>query len=96
MQFAKALCELDESINLMSLAIFKKLGLGSPRPMTMRLLRTYIIVKRPIGVLYDVLVKVVEFIFLAVYVILDCEVDFEVPIILRRPFLTTRRALVDF
>ena len=27
--------------------------------------------------------------------ILDCEADFEVPIILGRPFLSTRRALVD-
>ena len=29
------------------------------------------------------------------FVILDCEVDFEVPIILGRPFLATGRALVD-
>ncbi|KAK4717977.1 hypothetical protein R3W88_016315 [Solanum pinnatisectum] len=29
------------------------------------------------------------------FLILDCEVDFEVPIILGRPFLTTGRALVD-
>ena len=29
------------------------------------------------------------------FVILDCEVDFEVPIILGRPFLATSRALVD-
>ena len=29
------------------------------------------------------------------FVILDCEVDFEVPIILGRSFLATGRALVD-
>ena len=51
--------------------------------------------KRPIGILHDVLVKVESFIFLADFVILDCEVDFEVPIILGRPFLATGRALVD-
>ena len=51
--------------------------------------------KRPIGILHDVLVKVESFIFLADFVILDCEVDFEVPIILGRPFLSTGRALVD-
>ena len=44
---------------------------------------------------HDVLVKVELFIFLADFVILDCEVDFEVPIILGRPFLATGRALVD-
>ena len=39
-------------------------------------------VNRPIGILHDVLVKVESFIFSADFVILDCEVDFEVPIIL--------------
>ena len=52
-------------------------------------------VKRPIGILHDVLVKVESFIFLADFVFLDCEVDFEVPNILWRSFLTTGRALVD-
>ena len=52
-------------------------------------------VKRPIGILHDVLVKVESFIFPADFVILDCEVDFEVPIILGRPFLATGRALVN-
>ncbi|KAK4713402.1 hypothetical protein R3W88_019309 [Solanum pinnatisectum] len=51
--------------------------------------------KRPIGVLHDVLVKLESFIFLADFVILDCEVDFEISIILGRPCLATRRALVD-
>ena len=36
-----------------------------------------------------------SFIFLADFVILDCEVDFEVPIIIWRSFLATARALVN-
>ena len=51
--------------------------------------------KRPIGILYDVLVKVESFIFPADFMILDFEVDFEVPIILGRSFLATGRSLVD-
>ena len=51
--------------------------------------------KRPIGILHDVLVKVESFIFPVDFVILDCEVDFEVPIIVGRPLLSTGRALVD-
>ena len=39
--------------------------------------------------------KVESFIFSADFVIIDCEVDFEVPIILGRAFLATGRALVD-
>ena len=41
------------------------------------------------------LVKVESFIFPADFVILDFEVDFEVPIILGRSFLATGKALVD-
>ena len=41
------------------------------------------------------LVKVKSFIFLAYFVILDCVVDFEVPVILGRQFLAMGRALVD-
>ena len=36
-----------------------------------------------------------SYIFPADFVILDCEVDFKVPIILGRPFLYMGRALVD-
>ena len=87
LHFAKVLCDLGESINLMPLSIYKKLGLGDPKPTVMRLLMADRTVKRPIGILQDVLVKVESFIFPADFVILDCEVDFEVPIILGRPFL---------
>ncbi|XP_075099209.1 uncharacterized protein LOC142176051 [Nicotiana tabacum] len=39
--------------------------------------------------------KVGKFVFPADFVILDCRVDKEIPIILGRPFLTTWRALID-
>ena len=41
------------------------------------------------------LVKVESFIFPADFVILDCEVDFEVPVFLGRTFLAIGRELVD-
>nr|XP_016501241.1 PREDICTED: uncharacterized protein LOC107819624 [Nicotiana tabacum] len=52
-------------------------------------------VKRPTGILDDVLVQVGKFVFPANFVILDCLVDEEIPIILGRPFLATGRALID-
>ena len=91
----KALCDLMASINLMPLLIYKKLGLGDPKPTTMMLLMADRTMKRPIGILQDVLVKVESFIFPADFVSLDGEVDFEVPIILGSPFLATGRAVVD-
>ncbi|XP_015167282.1 uncharacterized protein [Solanum tuberosum] len=95
LHFAKALCDLGASINLIPLSIYKKLGLGDPKPTVMRLLMADRTVKKLIGVLQDVLVKVESFIFPTDFVKLDCDVDFEVPIILGRPFLATGRALVD-
>ncbi|KAK4721218.1 hypothetical protein R3W88_011451 [Solanum pinnatisectum] len=93
LHFAKALCDLGARINLMSLSIYKKIDSGTTKLTTMQLLMADRTVKRPIGVLQDVLVKVETFIFLADFVILDCEVDFEVPIILGRPFLATGHVL---
>ncbi|XP_070023344.1 uncharacterized protein [Nicotiana sylvestris] len=51
--------------------------------------------KRPLGVIDDVLFRVNKFILPTDFVILDCEVDYEVPIILGKPFLDTWKALVD-
>lgn len=52
----------------------------------MHLLITDRSVKGPIGILYDVLVKVVNFKFLVDFLILDCLVDFTVLITIGRPF----------
>nr|XP_016502051.1 PREDICTED: uncharacterized protein LOC107820303 [Nicotiana tabacum] len=93
--FAKALCDLGASINLMPLAVYTKLGIGRARPTLMLLQLAYRTIKRPIGILDDVLVQVGKFVFPADFVILDGQVDKEIPIILGRPFLATRRALID-
>nr|XP_009626882.1 uncharacterized protein LOC104117524 [Nicotiana tomentosiformis] len=93
--FAKALCDLGANINLMPLAIYTKLGIGRARPTSMLLQLADRTVKRPIGILDDVLVQVGKFVFPADLVILDCQVDEEIPIILGRPFLATRRELID-
>ncbi|XP_070056821.1 uncharacterized protein [Nicotiana tomentosiformis] len=93
--FAKALCDLGSSINLIPLAIYKRLGIGRARPTSMLLQLADRTVKRPSGILDDVLVQVGKFVFPADFVILDCRVDEEIPIILKRPFLSTGRALID-
>ncbi|XP_049365817.1 uncharacterized protein LOC125830680 [Solanum verrucosum] len=95
LQFAKALCDLGERINLMPYAIYKQPGLGEPKATTMRLVMADRSIKHPVGILYDILVKVDRFTFPADFIILDCQIDAEIPIILGKPFLATRRALVD-
>ena len=92
---AKALCDLGATINLMTLSIHKKLGLGYPKPTVMRLLMVDRTMKSPLGILRDVLVKVESFIFPDDFLILECEVAFELCIILGRLFLANGRELVD-
>ncbi|XP_059306385.1 uncharacterized protein LOC132057798 [Lycium ferocissimum] len=93
--FARVLCDNGASINLISLAIYKKSGLGIPRPTTMRLQMVDRSIKRPVGVVDDILVWVSDFLLPADFVILDFVVDRDIPIILGRTFLSTRRALMD-
>nr|XP_009804493.1 PREDICTED: uncharacterized protein LOC104249715 [Nicotiana sylvestris] len=93
--FPKALCDLGASIKLMPLAIYTKLGTNRGRPTSMLLQLADRTVKRPTGILDDVLVQVGKFVFPVDFVILDCQVDEEIPIILGRPFLATGRALID-
>ncbi|XP_055823302.1 uncharacterized protein LOC129891844 [Solanum dulcamara] len=90
--FARTLCDLGASINLMPLVIYRELVLGASKSTIMRLLMACILVKKPIGILYNVLVRVDKIIFLVDFVIFDYEVDFEVPSTLGRPFLATEQS----
>ncbi|XP_016544421.2 uncharacterized protein LOC107844544 [Capsicum annuum] len=94
-KFTKALCDLGASINMMTHDIYKKLGLGEPTPTMMCLVMEDRSVKQPVGILYDVPIKVDDFILPVDFMILDCDVDFEVPIILGIPLLATGRVLVN-
>lgn len=49
----------------------------------------------PIGICEDLLVRIDKFVFPANFGVLDMEEDNQVPIIIRRPFLSPERALVD-
>ncbi|XP_070045260.1 uncharacterized protein [Nicotiana tomentosiformis] len=68
--FAKA---LGASINLMPLSIYKKLRIGRERPISMLLQLADRAVKRPSGILDDVLVQVGRFVFPVDFAILDCQ-----------------------
>ncbi|GJX81306.1 reverse transcriptase domain-containing protein [Tanacetum coccineum] len=90
-----ALADLGASINLMPLFLWKKLSLPKliPTRITIELVNRS--VAYLVGVAVDVFVKVGKFYFLAHFVVVDYNVDPRVPLILRRPFLRTARALID-
>ncbi|XP_070021334.1 uncharacterized protein [Nicotiana sylvestris] len=76
--FAKALCDLGASINLMPYSVFKTFGIGQPRPTSMRLKMADRTMKRPLVIIDDVLVRVNKFILPADFMILDCQVDYKI------------------
>ncbi len=90
-RFGKALYDLGSSINLMPLSIFKRLRVGKAKPNSVTLQMVYKSIKRPRGVVEDLLVKVDKFIFLADFIVLNMEENYDIPIILGCPFLATRR-----
>ena len=82
---ARGLCDLGASINLMPLSLYQKLGLGSLKRTTVILQLADRSIPRPEEVVEDVLVQVESLIFLVDFVVLDFELDSEVPFILARP-----------
>ncbi|XP_061374000.1 uncharacterized protein LOC133316281 [Gastrolobium bilobum] len=94
-EVGKALCDLGASINLMPLSMCRALGIKELKLTTVSLQLADRTIRRPDGVIKDVLVKIDKFIFPADFVVLNMAKDTEIPILLGRPFLTTARALVD-
>ncbi|GJX35833.1 reverse transcriptase domain-containing protein [Tanacetum coccineum] len=90
-----ALADLGASINLMPLSVWKKLSLPELTPTCMTLELADRSISRPIGIAEDVYVKVGKFQFPADFVVVDFDADPRVPLILRRSFLKTGRALID-
>ncbi|XP_075074632.1 uncharacterized protein LOC142162209 [Nicotiana tabacum] len=59
--FAKSLCDLGARINLMPYSVFKNLGIGQPRDTSVRLQMADRTIKRLLGIVDDVLVRVEKF-----------------------------------
>ncbi|XP_016168688.1 uncharacterized protein LOC107611252 [Arachis ipaensis] len=95
MAIDKALCDLGASINLMPLAMMKKLMIEEVKSTRMSLQLADRSLKIPNGVVENLLVKVRKFIFPADFVILDMDEEGNNSIILGRPFLGTARAIID-
>ncbi|GJY40242.1 reverse transcriptase domain-containing protein [Tanacetum coccineum] len=95
MEECLALADLGASINLMPLSVWKKLSLPELTPTCMTLELANRSITKPIGIAEDVYLKVGKFKFSADFVVVDFDVDPQVPLILGRSFLKTGRALID-
>ncbi|XP_050897287.1 uncharacterized protein LOC127104123 [Lathyrus oleraceus] len=86
---------MGASVSLMPLSIYKKFGMRDVQDTRMTLQFTDHSVKKPYGIVEDVLVKIDKFVFLVDFIILEIQEDEEIPIILGRPFLETGRCLIN-
>ena len=94
-EFSKCLCDLVASINLMPLSLFRELNLGEVINTNITLQLADHSIKKPYGVVEDIIVRVDKFVFSVDFVILDYEQDKHCPLISERPFLNTSRVVID-
>nr|GEW42069.1 reverse transcriptase domain-containing protein [Tanacetum cinerariifolium] len=94
MDVCHALADLSASMNLMPLSIWKNLSLPELTPTRMTLELADRSITRPKGVAEEVFVKVGKFYFPTDFVVVEFKADPRVPLILRRSFLRTGRALI--
>ncbi|GKD71244.1 homeodomain-like protein [Tanacetum coccineum] len=92
---SNVLADLGASINIMPFSLFKRLGLGNPKPINMVIEMAERSTQLPKGIVENVLVKINKFIFLVDFIILDIIEDDKVPIILGRTMLATAYTKID-
>jgi hypothetical protein len=98
-QIERALLDLGASVNLLPYSVYLQLGLGELKPTSMILQLADRLVKRPRGIIEDVLIKVDKFYFPVNFIVIDTEpvhnVGSQIPVILGRPSLATANALIN-
>nr|GEU62420.1 hypothetical protein [Tanacetum cinerariifolium] len=92
---SNALAGLGESISIMPFSLFKRLGLGNPKPINMVIEMADRSMQSLKVIVENVLVKINKLIFIIDFIILDIIEDDKFPIILGRPMLATAHAMID-
>ncbi|GJZ12325.1 mitochondrial proton/calcium exchanger protein-like protein isoform X1 [Tanacetum coccineum] len=93
--FDNALANLGASISVMPLSTYLNLGLGELAHTNSTIELADRTVKYPKGIAENVLVGIGKFVFPIDFIILDMPEDIKVPLILRRPFLSTAHTKID-
>ncbi|GJU36717.1 hypothetical protein Tco_1185071 [Tanacetum coccineum] len=93
--FEYALADLGGSVSAMPLSTYLNLGLGELAHTKLTAELPDITVKHQKGIAKNVLVGIGKFVFPINFIILDMPEDVKVPLILKRPFLSTAHAKID-
>ncbi|GJV27545.1 retrovirus-related pol polyprotein from transposon TNT 1-94, partial [Tanacetum coccineum] len=93
--FENTLADLRASVSVIPFSTYLNLGLGELAHTKLTVELAYRIVKYPKGIAKNLLVGIDKFGFPVDFIILDMPEDVKVPLILRRPFLSTAHAKID-
>ncbi|GKF29601.1 retrovirus-related pol polyprotein from transposon TNT 1-94, partial [Tanacetum coccineum] len=93
--FDNALVDLEASVSVMPLLTYLNLGLGELAYTKLTVELADRTVKYPKGIAENLLVGIGKFTFPVDFIILYMPEDIKVPLILRRPLLSTARAKID-
>lgn len=95
----QALLDLGASVNLMPYSVYLQMGLKEIKPTSIMLQLADRSVKKPRGIVEDVLIQIDKFYYPVDFLILDTDAvvhkELKIPIILGRPFLATANALIN-
>jgi hypothetical protein len=95
----EALLDLGAGVNLLPYSVYQQLGLGELKPTTVILQLADRSIKKPRGIIEDVIIKVDKFFFPVDFIVLDTEPvphpERLIPIILGCPFLATANACIN-
>ncbi|CAN6453991.1 unnamed protein product [Victoria cruziana] len=94
----RALLDLGASVNVLPGCFYDAFQLEGLKPINMTIQMADRSVKRPRGVLEDVLIQIEDLIFPVDFIVLDMEgvdAEHQTPIILGRPFLATANACIN-
>ena len=99
MTFTRSLLDIGPSINILPTAVFDRHHVGELQPFLIELCLADGSIKKPYGIVEDVIVRIEGCYFLVDFLVIDMKITKELrqaPIILGRPFLATAKAVTDW
>jgi hypothetical protein len=94
-KFDQALCDLRAIVSVMPKIIYDQLNHDSLVPTSMHLELVDQSIRRPVGIVKDILVRIRNYFIPVDFVVLEMDVYRQTPLILGRPFLSTTGAMID-
>ena len=99
MNFTRSLLDTEPSINILPKTVFDRHHVGELQPFLIELCLADGSIRKPHGIVEDVILRIEGFYFLVDFLVMDMKITKDLslaPIILGRPFLATAKAVKDW